>query len=180
MLVLRQQIRSCGFLRGFDQASLPFYSSDLKVELHKDLHNFKLTGEEVRRASKTSIHSLVFHQNFRLSLDELRSGKNYTELSVPVVPKTDEESEKAKRKGEKSKEVLFSDLKQTVEEALKTFASDHYLSDLKLSLETKSHKSFNPKDKLVQLVSEVEEHVDNLMFKNSGDIDQDESDDEDI
>ena len=84
------------------------------------------------------------------------------------------------RKGEKSKEVLFSDLKQTIVEALKTFSSDHYLNDLKLSLETKSHKSFNPKDKLVQLVSEVEEHVDNLVFRNSGDIDQDESDDEEI
>ena len=175
-MVLRQQIRSSGFLRGFDQASLPFYSSDLKVELHKDLHNFKLIGEEVRRALLSSIQSLVFYQNFRISLDELKKGKNYTELSVPVVPKTDEESEKTKRKGGKSKEVLFSDLKHTIEEAQSTFASDAYLSDMKLSLEKKSYKSFNPKDKLVRLVSEVEEHIDNLMFKYSGDIEQDDSD----
>ena len=47
---------------------------------------------------------------------------------------------------------------------------------MKLSLGKKSHKSFNPKDKLVRLVSEVEEHIDNLVLKNSGDIEQDDSD----
>ena len=47
VLALRQQIRSSGFLIGFDNKNLPFYSSDLKQELHSDRHNFKLAGEEV-------------------------------------------------------------------------------------------------------------------------------------
>ena len=115
-------------------------------------------------------------QNFRIALQELRSGKNYTDLSVLIVPKTDEESEKIKRKGEKSKEVLFSDLKLIVDETLKKYSSDQYLSDMKSSLETKSHKSFNPKDKLIQLVSEVEEYVENLLFLSSVHVDQDDSD----
>ena len=62
----------------------------------------------------------------------------------------------------------------TIKEELKIFPSDLYLSDMKESLDKKNHKSFNPKDKLVQLISEIEEHIDNLMFH----VDQADSDDE--
>ena len=55
------------------------------------------------------------------------------------------------------------------------FPSDLYLSDMKESLDIKNHKSFNPKDKLVQLISEVEEHIDNLIFH----VNQDDSDGDD-
>ena len=55
------------------------------------------------------------------------------------------------------------------------FPSDLYLSDMKASLDIKNHKSFNPKDKLVQLISEVEEHIDNLIFH----VNQDDSDGDD-
>ena len=78
---------------------------------------------------------------------------------MPVIPKTDEEAEKIRKRGEKTKERLFNDLKQTIFNAEKVFPNDDYLKELKIFLESKSFKYFNPKDKLVKLVQEVEEHI---------------------
>ena len=55
-----------------------------------------------------------FLHNFKMSLAELKEGKNYTELSLPVIPKTNEEAERIKKRGEKIKEVMFKDLLKTV------------------------------------------------------------------
>ena len=108
-----------------------------------------------------------FLQNFKLSLSELKEGKKYTELSLPVIPKTDEEAERIKKRGEKTKEVLFGDLNKSVEKALEVFPSDDYLKEIQTFLLSKSFKSFNPKSKLTKLVLEVEEHIDFLGFENS-------------
>ena len=60
-------------------------------------------------------------QNFKQSLSELKEGWQYTGISLPVVPKTDDEAERIKKRGEKSKEVMFKELKTQVGEALKLF-----------------------------------------------------------
>ena len=101
-----------------------------------------------------------------MSLKELKEGKNYTELSLPVIPKTDEEAEKIKKRGEKSKESLFKDLVKSIEEALKIFPSDDYLTGNQTFLQSKNFKYFNPKSKLTKLVLEVDEYIDNLSFQN--------------
>ena len=110
------------------------------------------------------IISSMYLQNFFASLNELRSGKRLCELSQPQVPKTDEEAERIKKRGEKSKEVMFNDLKLGVEEARKDYPRDQYLKDMSDYLKSKNFKHFNPKSKLIQLVLEVEEHIDSLEF----------------
>lgn len=73
VMVLRQQLRSSGFLVGFENSSLPFYSADLKQvllcyykltptfyalkELHSNLHNFKKIGEEVSDSAHSESHN---------------------------------------------------------------------------------------------------------------------------
>ena len=74
---------------------------------------------------------------------------------MPVIPKTDEEAEKIKKRGEKTKERLFDDLKETIHDAGEAFPNDDYLNELKIFLVSKSLKYFNPKDKIVKLVLEV-------------------------
>ena len=97
-------------------------------ELHCDLHNFRITGEEVDNyfCFWYQYKSANKFQNFKLSLSELKEGRPYTEISLPVVPKTDEEAERIKKRGEKTKEVMFKELKAQVGEALEVFFENHY------------------------------------------------------
>lgn len=83
-----------------------------------------------------------------------------------MVPKTEDEAEKLKKRGEKTKETFFKDLVKTVNEALQNSPGDEYLNDMKAFLETKSFKNFNPKKKLEDLTSEVDEHIGELHFQN--------------
>ena len=84
-----------------------------------------------------------------------------------MIPKTEEEAEKIKKRGEKNKEVLFNDLKKQVEEAIIVYPRDDYLKETNTFLLTKSFKSFNPKSRLSNLVLEVDEHMDYLNIQNS-------------
>jgi hypothetical protein len=84
-----------------------------------------------------------------------------------VIPKTEEEAEKIEKRGEKTKEVLFNDLKKQVEEAIIVYPRDDYLKETNTFLLTKSFKSFNPKSRLSNLVLEVDEHMDYLNIQNS-------------
>ena len=79
---------------------------------------------------------------------------------MPVVPKTDDEAERIKKRGEKSKEVMFKELKTQVGEALKLFPSDTFLEETEEFLAERNFKSFNPKSKLSDLVMQVESHID--------------------
>ena len=107
----------------------------------------------------------LFFQNFKSSLEELKQGKKYTKLTLQVVPKTDEDAEKIKKKGEKTKEVLFTDLTKEVQGALEKFPDDEYLIITKNFLDSKTYKSFSPKLKLLDLTSQVEEHLTNVVFE---------------
>ena len=84
-----------------------------------------------------------------------------------MIPKTEEEAEKIKKRGEKTKEVLFNDLKKQVEEAMVVYPRDDYLRETNTFLLSKSFKSFNPKSKLSNLVLEVDEHLDYLNIQHS-------------
>ena len=44
------------------------------------------------------------------SLLELKDGKTFSTLSLPVVPRTNEDAERILKRGEKTKEVLFHDI----------------------------------------------------------------------
>ena len=61
--------------------------------------------------------------------------------------------------------MLFNDLKASIAEALKTYPDDLYLDDMSEYLASKSFKYFTPKSKLSQLVAEVGEHIDSLVFE---------------
>ena len=107
-----------------------------------------------------------YFQNFKASLRELKEGRNYTELSLPIVAKTEEEAEKIKKRGEKTKQVLFNELIQTVDKALEDFPTDDYLNESRVFLQSKNFKQFNPKSQLTKLVLEIDEHIENLTFQN--------------
>ena len=116
------------------------------------------------------------------SLLELKDGKSFSSLSLPVVPRTNEDAERILRRGEKTKEVLFHDLICQLEESCKKHPEDEYLEDTRQFLRSKSYKSFNPKSELVQLALEVDDYIESLVFNNkSKDIlIGGDSDDEDI
>ena len=120
----------------------------------------------------------IHFQNFRQSLSELKEGWQYTEISLPVVPKTDDEAERIKKRGEKSKEVMFKDLKTQVGEALKLFPSDNFLEETENFLAERNFKSFNPKSKLSELVLQVESHIDYLSTQKNMKININDQDDE--
>ena len=61
--------------------------------------------------------------------------------------------------------MLFNDPKASIAEALKTYPDDLYLDDMSEYLASKSYKYFTPKSKLSQLVAEVGEHIDSLVFE---------------
>ena len=120
----------------------------------------------------------IHFQNFRQSLSELKEGWQYTEISLPIVPKTDDEAERIKKRGEKSKEVMFKDLKTQVGEALKLFPSDNFLEETENFLAERNFKSFNPKSKLSELVLQVESHIDYLSTQKNMKITINDQDDE--
>ena len=97
------------------------------------------------------IISSMYLQNFFASLNELRSGKRLCELSQPQVPKTDEEAERIKKRGEKSKEVMFIYLKLGVEEARKDYPRDQYLKDMSDYLSQKTLSILTPSQSLFSL-----------------------------
>ena len=72
--------------------------------------------------------------------------------------------------------MLFNDLKLTIAKAKESFPNDDFLEELKLYLEARSFKHFNPKSKLVQLVLEVDEHIDSLSYQSSMNMIVDDSD----
>ena len=96
----------------------------------------------------------------------MREGKSFQELSYPVVPRTQADAERIKKRGEKTKEVLFQDLKVSIHQARLDFAADKYLADIEEYLRSKTYKYFNPKSELVKLVTEVEGYIENLTFEN--------------
>ena len=91
----------------------------------------------------------------------MREGKSFQELSYPVVPRTQADAER-----EKTKEVLFQDLRVSIHKARLDFAADKYLADIEEYLRSKTYKYFNPKSELVKLVTEVEGYIENLTFEN--------------
>ena len=116
------------------------------------------------------------------SLLELKDSKSFSSLSLPVVPRTNEDAERILRRGEKTKEVLFHVLICQLEESCKKHPEDENLEDTRQFLRSKSYKSFNPKSELVQLALEVDDYIESLVFNNkSKDIlIGGDSDDEDI
>ena len=59
---------------------------------------------------------------------------------MPVVAKTAEEAEWLKKRGEKTKEVLFNDLIKTVNQALESSPGDEYLSGMRAYLSQKTYQ----------------------------------------
>ena len=106
----------------------------------------------------------LFLQNFKNSLLELREGKPFSAISLPVVPRTEEDAERIRKRGEKTKEGLYLDLMKRLNEVYISFPGDEYVYDTRQFLKSKSFKSFNPKSELVKLVLEVDSYLDNLEF----------------
>ena len=74
----------------------------------------------------------------------MKQGKSYQDLSYPVVPRTGADAERIQRRGDKTKEVLFQDLKSKVMQARLV-----YSSDMEEYLRSKNSRYFSPKSKLV-------------------------------
>ena len=148
VLAIRNQIRKSGFLSDFSNPKQPFYSLDLKTEMHPHLHNFKLKGEE----------------NFKSALEHLATGNGYQNLPCNVQPKTLEEEEKISKRNELSKEELFKNLIQIVKGRLEVDSEDSFLLDTFELLNSKKPQSFNPKSVLVELCSKVNQYIENLVI----------------
>ena len=125
----------------------------------------------------------LFLQNFKNSLLELREGKPFSAMSLPVVPRTEEDAERIRKRGEKTKEGLYIDLMKRLNEAYISFPGDEYVCDTRQFLKSKSFKSFNPKSELVKLVLEVDSYLDNLEFDKMSSklvVDEESEDEEDF
>ena len=148
VLAVRSHLRKSGFLGDYTNLRQPFYSSDLKTEMHTNLHNYKLWGEE----------------NFTTALDHLSSDKSYTTLPCRVQPKTLDEEEKILKRNELSKEELHKQAIINIKKALENHSEDAFLLENIESLEKKKPQSFNPKSVLSELCSKIEQYIENIVI----------------
>ena len=146
VLLIRSQLRSSGFLADYANPGLPFFSSDLKKEMHPQLHNFKRYGEE----------------KFEEALDHLAAGKGFDSLMCSPQPKTLEEAEKILRRSELSKDDLHQQAMLSVKEALLMNSSDQFLLSAKIELMNKKAHSFNPKKSLIDYCNKIHQYIENL------------------
>ena len=133
-------------------------------ELHPDFHNIKLNGERVKILISNSDYLQIFYnlQIFGNTLDELKAGVGFGDLTKEYVPKTKEEESKVELRKQLTKEKLFENLRKDVNEALENHPGDTFLLDLSEDLKRKSSKRFNPKSKLVDLQSVVSQYLEDL------------------
>ena len=115
-------------------------------ELHPNFHNIKQRGEEI----------------YEKTLEELKSGVDYCDLTAEYVPKTTDEEKIVLQRTEQTKKKIFENIIIDLEDGLKTFPSDNFLKDLLQDLRKKTFKSFNPKKKLLDLQLRVSEHLENI------------------
>ena len=148
VLAVLSHLRKSGFLGDYTNILQPFYSLDLKTELHPNLHNYKLWGEE----------------NFDKALEHLAAGKSYTTLPCRVQPKTLAEEEKILKRNELSKEELHKHAISNIRKALDNHKEDAFLLDNLEILERKKAQSFSPKSVLSELCSKIEQYVENLLI----------------
>ena len=71
------------------------------------------------------------------SIEELKSGKLYSELSNDYVPKTKEDEAKLEARKQLTKEQLFLKLKTNLTEAISEFQNDDFLLKLSEKLKEK-------------------------------------------
>ena len=97
------------------------------------------------------------------SIEELKSGKLYSELSNDYVPKTKEDEAKLEARKQLTKEQLFLKLKTNLTEAISEFQNDDFLLKLSEKIEGKNHKKFKTKRELLQLCLSFEHYLENLV-----------------
>ena len=162
VLAIRSQIRKSGFLSDFSNSKQPFFSLDLKTEMHPLLHNFKRHGEE----------------NFSEALKHLSLGRSYCTLPCNVQPKTVAEEEKIAKRNELSKDELHKQAIASIKKCLESESDDAFLLNSLKTLENKKPQSFNPKKVLVELCSQIEQYIDNLSIRDLvADLDHEDEDD---
>lgn len=165
VLLIRRLLRKSGFLSDHNNARLPFFSTDLKTEMHHQLHNFKHFGEK----------------NFDDAMAHLRAGKGFCSLLCSPQPKTAEEEDKILKRSVQSKEEIHSQLILSVKQALSVKDCDQYLLSALRELTSKKAQSFNPKQVLLDLSGEIHQYIKNLHINGEiddllMDIDEDEDD----
>jgi hypothetical protein len=146
VLAIRSQLRKSGYLSDFSNPKQPFFSMDLKTEMHPLLHNFKLHGEN----------------NFSEALKHLSLGMSYCCLPCNVQPKTLAEEEKIAKRNELSKEELHKQAIASIKESLEVESDDPFLKSCLETLEAKKPQSFNPKKVLTELCSQIDQYIENL------------------
>ena len=149
VLLIRSHLRKKGFVADYKNPKLPFFSLDLTTEMHPELHNFKLVGD----------------QNFRDALEHLSLGNAYTSLPCRVQPKTLEEEEKITKRNELSKEELHKKAIRTIKVVLESKVDDQFLQNSLEILQNKKPHSFNPKQTLTELCSRIEQYTEDLMIQ---------------
>ena len=148
VLAIRSHLRKSGFLADYKNARQPFFSLDLKTEMHQELHNFKLFGEN----------------NFWDALKHLSLGKSYSSMPCIVQPKTLAEEEKIAKRNELSKDDLHKQAISSIKKTLESYSDDAFLLSSLEILEKKKAQSFNPKTILIELCSKIEQYIDNLVI----------------
>ena len=149
VLLIRSQLRKSGFLADYSNARLPFFSIDLNLEMHPELHNFKHFGEA----------------NFSASPNHLQEGKSYTSLSCVVQPKTVAEEEKLLKRNALSKEELLKEAMEKIMTALLEREDDVFLRSYLDELQSKKASSFKLKQELIEYVAKVDQYIGDLQLE---------------
>ena len=102
---------------------------------------------------------------FVKNIEELKEGKDFSELSNEYVPRTADDVAKVEARKQLSKEKLFIKLKTILAEGLTEFTNDDFLMSLKPKVEGKTHNKFSKKKELVDLVLSLEQHLENLKIE---------------
>ena len=166
ILSIRRHLRLQGFLNDYKNPNLPFYSIDLKMELHPDFHNIKRRGEKI----------------FDRTMQQLKSGVSYSELTKEYVPRTVEEESCVTRRMELSKEKIFEKLLKTAQDEVSKHPDDAFLKSYLKSLKSKTASKYSKKSDLLEALGSLEQYVSDLNIEEDfeklcGDSDTDEEND---
>ena len=167
ILSIRRHLRLQGFLNDYKNPNLPFYSIDLKMELHPDFHNIKRRGEK------------IFDTR---TMQQLKSGVSYSELTKEYVPRTVEEESCVTRRMELSKEKIFEKLLKTAQDEVSKHPDDAFLKRYLKSLKSKTASKYSKKSDLLEALGSLEQYVSDLNIEEDfeklcGDSDTDEEND---
>ena len=101
-------------------------------------------------------------QIFEKSLQQLKTGVPFSELTKEYVPRTAEEEPIVIKRMELTKEKLYEKMVRIVHKEFELHPEDEYLSNLSQELRNRNAQSYNRKSDLMDSLSTLEQYVSDL------------------